>query len=498
MIVRGEVYMSKRSFEKLVKMQEAMEGKIFKNPRNAAAGSLRQKDPKITASRKLDLFIFNLQYIEGKELSSHKESLEFLANLGFTVSPTHERYSDIDDVTKEIERIGTLRGKLPFDIDGAVVKVDSFADRNLLGITSKYPKWAIAFKYPPEEKATKILDIEINVGRTGVLTPTALFVPVNLNGTTVSRAVLHNEDNIKAKDIRIGDLVLVRKAGEIIPEVIKVIEHETNSNPYHIPEMCPSCGQKVIRMKDEAAIRCINPACPAQILRNLVHFVSRDAMNIEGLGEALLQNLVNEKIINDASDLYCMEKERIVELERMGDKSAENLMKAIEKSKKAGLSRLIYALGIRNIGQKAAVLLAKRFGSMQFLIEADESQISQIPGIGPVIAYQAHEFFNSENAKNLIVKLEHAGVSMESNEVQDDESLNGLTFVLTGELENMTREIATSALESKGAKVSNSVSSKTNYVVAGENAGSKLIKAQNLGIKIIDEKELLNLLRSGD
>ena len=491
--VRGEVYMPRSSFEKLARQQEEEGSSRFKNPRNVAAGSLRQKDPKITAKRMLDIFVFNLQQIEGITLSSHAESLRYLAELGFKVSPDYYVTSDIEDAIHKIEEIGDLRGKLSFDIDGAVVKVDSFAQRGSLGVTAKYPKWAVAFKYPPEEKETILRDIEVKVGRTGALTPTAVFDPILLAGTTVSRAVLHNQDFINEKQIAIGDTIVVRKAGEIIPEVVTVAKH-AGGPVFQLPSHCPSCGSPVVREEGEAVVRCTNIECPAQLLRNLVHFASRDAMDIEGLGPALLEDLIDAKMVASPSDLYALDYVKIAEMDGKGEVSAENLRISVEKSKQNDLSRLIFALGIRGIGAKAAQLLARKFGSMDAILIASAEEIETIDGFGKIMAENVAEFFSHRPNCDMINRLKDAGVNMLSFEQPTSDELAGKTFVLTGTLPTLSRSEAKALIEAAGGKVSSSVSKKTAYVVAGEEAGSKLDKANELGIAVIGEQELLAML----
>ena len=493
--VRGEVYMPREVFTQLTSEQELNGEKTFKNPRNAAAGSLRQKNPQITAKRKLDIFVFNIQRIEGKELSSHKESLDYLSELGFTTVPFYKRCESIEKAIDEINRIGESRGTLPFDIDGAVIKVDDFSKRELLGSTAKFPKWALAFKYPPEEKETTLLDIEINVGRTGVLTPTGIFEPTLLAGTTVSRATLHNQDFIDEKGICIGDRVIIRKAGDIIPEVLSVVSHSENAVPYKIPDICPSCGGKVTREKDEAALRCCNPDCPNQLLRNLIHFCSRDAMDIEGLGTAVLDSLVNEGLIKTAADIYTLKKEDIASIERMGEKSAQNLLDAAEKSKGNDLSKLIFALGIRHIGQKTASLLSEHFGTMDKLMTATTEEIEAIEGFGRIMAESVTDFFSHSESRELIEKLKDLGLNMESQKEIKDNRFEGKTFVLTGTLSQFTRSEATAIIESFGGKASGSVSKKTSYVLAGEDAGSKLKKANDLGIEVISEEMFSEMIK---
>ncbi len=493
--VRGEVFMPHASFWELVKQQELNGEAPFKNPRNAAAGSLRQKDSKITASRKLDIFVFNIQQLEGEEITSHKQSLDFLKSLGFKPSPSYNVYDNMADCMKEIDRIGEMRGEYTFDIDGAVIKVDDFAQRRQLGETSKFPKWAVAFKYPPEEKKTKLLDIQINVGRTGALTPTAVFEPVSLAGTTVSRAVLHNQDFINEKQIGIGDIIVVRKAGDIIPEVVSVAEHGPDSLVFRIPEICPVCGASCLREADEAVIRCTNPECPATVLRNIIHFASRNAMNIDGLGTALAESLVEHQLISSSADLYYLTAEQVEPLERMGKKSAQNLIDAIENSKQNDLSRLIFGLGIRNIGQKAAELLCKKFPTIDAVMDASAEEISSIDGFGDVMAQSLREYFDHPQAHHLIERFRAAGVNMESRQKQTGSLFEGKTFVLTGTLPTYTREQAKELIEAQGGKVTGSVSKKTDYLLAGEDAGSKLVKAQSLNIPVIDEAEFLEMLK---
>ena len=494
--VRGEVYMPKEKFFEIVKKQELNEEKPFKNPRNAAAGSLRQKDPKITSQRGLDIFVFNIQQIDGKDLQTHKQSLDYIKSLGFKTIPFYNEFDNIDDVIKELDRIGSIRGILPFDIDGAVIKVNRFDQREKLGSTAKCPKWALAWKYPPEEKQTKLIDIEINVGRTGVLTPTAVFEPVLVAGSTVSRATLHNEDFIKEKGIRIGDTVIIRKAGDIIPEVLEVSKHAESSEPYKMPDVCPSCGEKVTREAGESAIRCNNPDCPAQLLRMLIHFCSRDAMDIEGLGDANLELLVNEGMLKTAADIYKLDFDRVAEFERLGKKSADNLKKAVEKSKENDLGKLIFALGIRHIGQKAAKLLADRFQDMDGIISASKDDILSIDGYGEIMAESVVDFFSHPQAIELIDDLKAAGLNMRSEKKVIDNRFEGKTFVLTGTLSQFTRTQASEIIETYGGKTSSSVSKKTDFVLAGEAAGSKLQKAQDLGVKIISEDEFSAMIKA--
>lgn len=492
--VRGEVYMPKKSFERVVDRQIINGEKPFKNPRNAAAGSLRQKDSNVAASRGLDIFVFNIQQIEGVELNSHKESLDFIKELGFNTIPTYKKVNNIEDAIAEIDRIGEARGSLEYDIDGAVIKVDDFSQRDILGSTAKYPKWAIAFKYPPEEKQTKLLDIEIAVGRTGVLTPTAILESVHLAGTTVSRATLHNQDFINEKGIAIGDVVTVRKAGDIIPEVLCVNEHNSNSI-FKFPDVCPSCGEKVYRDEDEAAIRCINPECPAQLLRNLIHFCSRDAMDIEGLGPAIIETFVNEGMIAKTYDIYNLDFNKIASLEGFKETSANNIINSVNNSKNNDLSKLIFALGIRHIGAKAGKLLADYFSNIDSVMNASVDDILQIDGFGKIMAESVVEFFSSDSTKELIAKLKEAGVNMKSTNVVEDTRFSGMTFVLTGTLPTLKRAQASKIIESFGGKTSSSVSKKTTYVLAGEEAGSKLDKANKLGVQVISEEEFKEMIK---
>lgn len=492
--VRGEVYMPKKSFERVVDRQIINGEKPFKNPRNAAAGSLRQKDSSVAASRGLDIFVFNIQQIEGVELNSHKESLDFIKELGFNTIPTYKKADNIEDAIAEIDRIGEARGSLEYDIDGAVIKVDDFSQRDILGSTAKYPKWAIAFKYPPEEKQTKLLDIEIAVGRTGVLTPTAILESVHLAGTTVSRATLHNQDFINEKGIAIGDVVTVRKAGDIIPEVLCVNEHNSNS-VFKFPDVCPSCGEKVYRDEDEAAIRCINPECPAQLLRNLIHFCSRDAMDIEGLGPAIIETFVNEGMIAKTYDIYNLDFNKILSLEGFKETSANNIINSVNNSKNNDLSKLIFALGIRHIGAKAGKLLADYFKDIDLVMNASVDDILQIDGFGKIMAESVVEFFSSDSTKELIAKLKESGVNMKSTNVVEDTRFSGMTFVLTGTLPTLKRAEASKIIESFGGKTSSSVSKKTTYVLAGEEAGSKLDKANKLGVQVISEEEFKEMIK---
>lgn len=493
--VRGEVYMPRSSFEKIVREQELNEEKPFKNPRNAAAGSLRQKNPKITASRGLDIFVFNIQRITGREIHGHKASLDYLKGLGFHTIPFYHRVATIQEALADIRSIGEQRGELSFDIDGAVIKVDDFEERERLGSTSKFPKWALAYKYPPEEKETRLRAIEINVGRTGVLTPTAIFDPIQLAGTTVSRATLHNEDFIREKGVCIGDSIVVRKAGDIIPEVVSVASHSAGAVPYEMPHNCPSCGAPVFREEGEAAIRCENPDCPAQVLRLLIHFCSRDAMDIDGMGPALLERLYDAGMVHSIADLYVLDYDQISQFDRLGEKTAQNLRTAIEHSKQNDLSRLLFALGIRHVGAKAAKLLAQEFGEIQAVMDASAEQISAIEGFGSVMAQSVWEYFQLPQSRMLIERLKSSGVNTVCHEKKQVGRFTGMTFVLTGKLSAYTRDEAGKIIENYGGKVSGSVSKKTSYVLAGENSGSKLDKANKLGIPIINEDEFDRMIQ---
>ncbi len=495
LIVRGEVFMPRQVFEDLNAEAELQGKPLFANPRNAAAGSLRQHDPKIAASRRLDIRVFNIQWAEGRAFATHSEALEYLTSQRFKVIP-HETCADIASVGEVIGRMGEERESYPFDIDGAVVKLNDLSDRERLGSTAKFPRWAAAFKYPPEQKESVVEDIVIQVGRTGVLTPKAIVKPVRLAGTTVTNATLHNQDFITEKDIRIGDTVLVQKAGEIIPEIVSVIREKRpeGSEPYLLPKTCPVCGAPVERDEDGAHIRCTGAECPAQRLRHLVHFASRDAMDIEHLGPAVVEGLVGAGLVKGPGDLYRLKAEDVEQLERMGKKSAENLMAAIERSKSAGLGRLLFAFGIRQVGQKAGKVLAARFGTLDALMAADAETLTAVPDIGAITAQSLLEWFQSPQSRHLIETLREAGVSFESTEAPVGETLAGKTFVLTGTLPTLERKEAAALIEAQGGKVTSSVSKKTSYVVAGEAAGSKLQKAVELGVTILTEAELLRLL----
>ncbi|MCX7614859.1 MAG: NAD-dependent DNA ligase LigA [Clostridiales bacterium] len=500
MVVRGEVYMPKAELLRINAEREIEDKPPFANTRNAAAGSLRQLDPKITKTRGLSIFCFNIQKIENQIFSTHSETLDFLMKQGFPVDRYYKITESISQTYDKIQSIGDAREDYPFDIDGAVVKVNSLSDRKMLGSTSKFPRWAVAFKFPPEIKETKLLDIVINVGRTGVLTPNAVLWPVKLSGTTVSKATLHNYDNILAKDIRIGDTVRVRKAGEIIPEVIEVVKElrTTDAKAFTMPESCPVCGAPVEKDAGEAALRCTGAECPAQQLRNIVHFASRDAMDIEGLGIAVVELLLNEGLIKTAADLYYLDAQKLEILPRMGKKSASNLLENIEKSKQNDLYRLLFGFGIRNIGQKAAKILARRYQSLERLQDATLDELVNIRDIGEITGMSLLNWLNTEQSRHLITRLKDAGVSMESKEEVKDNRFSNLTFVLTGALPNLTRDEATAIIESFGGKTSSSVSKKTSYVLAGDDAGSKLTKATGLGIPVINEEEFRKMIIQED
>ena len=496
LIVRGEVFMPKKVFHQLNEARERRGEALFANPRNAAAGSLRQLDPKVAASRKLDILVFNVQWAEGEKLNTHLETLEYLKNKGFKVIP-HYSCKRLEQITDRIEKIGEGRESYAFDIDGAVVKVNDLAQRQRLGSTAKFPRWAAAYKYPPEVKPSKLVDIVVQVGRTGVLTPKAVLEPVRLAGTTVTSATLHNQDFISEKDIRIGDTVLVRKAGEIIPEVLSVVMDKRTADavPYFLPTVCPVCGAPVERDSDGAHIRCTGAECPAQLLRTLAHFASRDAMDIEGLGIAVVENLVNAGLVKTPGDLYFLEEEEVANLDRMGTKSAKNLLTAIEDSKSRDLARLIYAFGIRQVGQKAGKVLAAHFGSLRALEQATLEELTAVDDVGEITARSILEWMSNEQSRHLMARLREAGVNTKAAEQGSDRRFQGMTFVLTGGLEQFTRDQASEMIEARGGKAASSVSKKTTYVVAGEGAGSKLRKAQELGIPVLTEDEFLDLMK---
>ena len=494
--MRGEVYMSKAVFEELNEQREIRGEALLANPRNAAAGSMRQLDPKVAASRKLDIICFNLQYSSGEPYETHAQTLDAMREMGFPVVD-YKPFDNIHDCVQRIEWLGEHRGELPFDMDGAVIKINSLAQRRALGSTAKAPRWAVAFKYPPEKKESRVLDIVVQVGRTGVLTPKVLVEPVRLAGTTVSAATLHNQDNIDRLDLRIGDTVLLQKAGEIIPEVLSVnkAKRPEGTVPFVLPSVCPECGSPVVRDEDGAALRCTSPECPAQRLRNLAHFASREAMDIEGLGISVCESLINAGLVNSAADLYSLDAERVAALDRMGEKSAANLLASVEKSKSAGLSRLLCAFGIRQVGQKAAKVLAGYYTDLDSLMEAELEELTRIPDIGGITANYIVEGFRNPQSQHLIGRLREAGVDFSSHEEKKDDRFAGLTFVLTGTLQQYTRDEASAIIESYGGKASGSVSKKTSYVLAGENAGSKLTKAESLGIPILSEADFAAMIR---
>ncbi|MEE1048203.1 MAG: NAD-dependent DNA ligase LigA, partial [Clostridia bacterium] len=495
--VRGEVFMPQKSFLALNEQRELSGEPLFANPRNAAAGSLRQLDSKIAAERKLDIFVFNVQRSEGLELYDHRSSIDYLAKLGFKVIPGNKTFKGISEAYEEIQRIGESRGELTFDIDGSVVKVNSFTQRELLGSTSKTPKWAAAYKFPAEQQETKLIDIALQVGRTGVVTPNAVLEPVRIAGSTVSRATLHNIDNIRAKDIRIGDTVVIQKAGDIIPEVVEVVlsKRSGSETEFSMPSSCPVCGGELRREEGEAATRCTNSNCPAQQLRAIIHYVSKPAMDIDGLGAAVVEQLLDEGLIQDFADLYTLKFEDIVNLERFGNKSAKNLIDAIDKSREMGLDRVLFGLGIRMIGSRAAQILADRFGNIDALMSATAEELSDIPEIGEKMAVSLTEYFAQEKSADIINRLKDANVDLTYEAKRESNILEGKTLVLTGTLPTLKRSEAKALIESHGGKVSGSVSKKTDYVVAGEEAGSKLDKANDLGITMLTEEDLLTMLK---
>ena len=497
-IVRGEVFISKKDFEQMNQEREDDEKELFANARNAAAGSLRQLDSKITAKRPLDIYIFNVQKIEGKEFNSHFEELEYLSKLGFNVNPVRIYCENIEEIENAIKKIGEERENLTFGIDGAVVKVDDLKFREILGTTAKVPRWAIAYKYPPERKETILKDIVCQVGRTGVITPMAILEPVRVAGSKISKTTLHNEDFIKEKDIRIGDTVVIQKAGDVIPEIVEVKRKKRTGKEveFEMPKVCPVCGAPAIREEGEAAVRCTGIECPAKLYRNLVHFVSREAMNIDGLGEAIIKQLLDKGLIKNMADIYALKFEDIASLKKNGKKFAENLINSINRSKQNDLYRLITAFGIRHVGVKASKILAKRYKNMKNLMKATSEELAMIEDIGPIVADSIREFFLQDQTIDLIEKLKQAGVNMKHLEEENsDDRFNGKTFVLTGSLEKYTRNEASSIIEKFGGKTSSSVSKKTDYVLAGEDAGSKLTKAQSLGVKILTEEEFEKLIK---
>ncbi len=493
--VRAEVFMPTKKFQDLVLSQKNSNEAPFKNPRNAAAGSLRQKDPLVVSSRGLEAIVFNVQRLEGIDLISHSDSINMLKNLGFQTIPESVIFDNIEDCIAEINNIGKRRREYSFDIDGAVIKLNSLENRQKLGSTAKNPRWAIAFKYPPEQKQTTLQSIEINVGRTGTLTPVAIFEPVVIAGTTVSRASLHNQDFIDKKDIRIGDTILVRKAGEIIPEVIKSLKHQKNSVSYKLPPNCPICGSLAVRNQGEASTRCENPSCPATIAQNLIHFASREAMDIVGLGESNVKALIQSGLIQDVSDIYTLTKDQVMKLSRFKDKSAQNLVESIENSKKNPLWRLVFGLGIRGVGASVAKLLCKNYDDIFGIMGAGSDDLAEIDGIGPVLAANIEKFFSLDQTKSLILRLSSLGVNMKSNSKDQKEGfLKDLTFAITGKLKTKTRSEIKQMIENFGGKVSSSISSKTSYLIAGDGAGSKLSKARNLNVKVLREDEALEML----
>ncbi len=497
-VVRGEVYMPRKSFERLNEQCLKDGKKTFANPRNAAAGSLRQLDSKITAERRLDVFIFNIQQMEGKMPESHAESLDYLKKLGFKVSPYYQCFSDITEAFAEVERFNAIRDELGFDIDGAVLKVDRMADRALLGETEKVPRWAIAYKYPPEQKPTLLKGITIQVGRTGVLTPNAELEPVQLAGTTVSRATLHNQNYIRDLDIRVGDTVIVQKAGDIIPEVVRVVKEKrpAGSIPYEMPKFCPECGGSLVADESGIALRCSNSECPAKIQRQFEHFASKSALDIDGLGPAIIEQLLENGLIERLDDLYRLNKKELSVLEGFGEKSAENLLTALETSKSAPLDRVLYALGIRNIGSKAAKLLADHFGSMEAVMNAEVGEIADLYDFGSTMAENVVAYFADPYHRSLVERLQQVGLKMEYKKEVTSDRLAGLTFVLSGGLDSMSRDEAGAMIEKLGGKVSGSVSKKTSYLILGDKPGSKLTKAQSLGVPVIDEEAFLKMINT--
>lgn len=497
-IVRGEVYLPHAYFEKINEEREVMGEKLFANPRNAAAGSLRQLDPEVTAQRNLDIFVFNVQKSDDVKFASHYESLKFLEEQGFVISPYLKRCSTAEDVVNAINEIGEMRGSLEFDIDGAVVKVDSLAQREEIGVTTKVPKWAVAYKYPPEKKETILKDIVLQVGRTGAITPVAILEPVRVAGSVISKTTLHNEDFIKEKDLKIGDHVLIQKAGDVIPEVCEVLKEKRDGTEkeFEMPRVCPVCGSEAVREDGEAVIRCTGIECPAMLFRNIVHFASRDAMNIEGFGPAMVEILLNNDLLKNIADIYTLKYEDLIKLERMGDKSANNLLSAIEKSKSNSLDKLLNSFGIRHIGLKSAKILAKKYKNLDELMSANYDELCTINEIGGIMAESLVKFFASEQTQDLIEKLRNLGLNFESDAqtTNEDNRFEGMTFVLTGTLPTLSRNEASEIIEKYGGKVSSSVSKKTTYVLAGEEAGSKLDKAVSLNIKIIDEDTFMKMV----
>ena len=498
--VRGEVFMTKKAFAALNERQQEAGAPLFQNPRNAAAGSLRQLDSAITASRGLSIFVFNLQTAEDLSFETHTQSLDYLEELGFLVVPKRDTFATIKACYEEILKIGEARGDLPFDIDGAVIKVNSLAQREQLGSTAKCPRWAVAYKFPAEQQKTKLTDIVVQVGRTGVLTPNAVLEPVKIAGSTVSRTTLHNIDYIREKDIKIGDTVVIQKAGDVIPEVVSVVKSARTGaeKEFYMPEVCPVCGAAVTRLEGEAAVLCTGGECPAQLERNIIHFASRDAMDIEGLGPAIVRQMLEKNMIKSAADLYFLNKDEVAQMDKMGEKSAQNLMEAIEKTKQNDLSRLIFALGIRQVGQKAGKILARTFGSMDALMAADAETLAALYDVGEITAQSIVQYFSQPQTKDIISRLKEAGVNMQSREQQTGGggAFSGKTVVLTGTLSGLTRGEATEKIEAAGGKVTGSVSKKTSFVIAGAEAGSKLAKAESLGVQVLSEDEFLKMLEA--
>ena len=496
--VRGEVFISKNDFEKMNQEREENEEELFANARNAAAGSLRQLDSNITKNRPLDIYIFNVQKIEGKEFNSHYEALEYLNKIGFNVNPVRIYCKSIEEIIKAIQKIGDDREKLSFGIDGAVIKVDDLKFRNILGNTAKTPRWAVAYKYPPEKKETKLKDIVCQVGRTGVITPMAILEPVKVAGSTIAKTTLHNEDFIKEKELKIGDTVVIQKAGDVIPEIVEVIKDKRTGEEtdFEMPKVCPVCGAPAIREEGEAAVRCTGIECPAKLFRNLVHFASKEAMDIDGLGESIIQQLLDKDLIHNIADIYALKFEDIATLKKNGKKFAQNLVDSINKSKENDLYKVITALGIRHVGVKASKLLARKYKTMENLMNAEFEDLSMINDIGPIVANSIKEFFMQEQTKDLIEKLKLANVNMDAYEDENiDNRFEGKTFVLTGTLEDYTRGEASNLIEKFGGKTSGTVSKKTDYVLAGSEAGSKLTKAQNLGLRILTEEEFKEMIK---
>lgn len=500
LIIRGEVYMPRKTFERLNEEREERGENLFANPRNAAAGSLRQLDPSIAAERGLDIIVFNVQLAEGVSFKTHSESLDYLKKLGFNVSPYYNVFNTVGEAFDEVMRLGSKRDELPFQIDGAVLKVNDLRMRAELGKTSKFPKWAAAYKYPPEQQETELLDISVQVGRTGVLTPNAVLKPVRIAGVTVSRATLHNKDFIAERDIMIGDTVLIQKAGDIIPEVVRVVKEKRPSDAvkFEMPSVCPVCGAEVFSEEGEVAVRCQNSECPAQRMRHIIHFASRDAMDIDGLGPAVVEQLLEKGLIRDAADLYALTQDSVAEIERMGEKSADNLIRAIEKTKENDLGRLIFALGIRHVGQKSGKALAEHFCSLDSLMNADIAEITAVYDVGEAMAKSVKNWFSLNGSLDFIEKLRRAGVNFNYNGEKKGTSLSGKTFVVTGTLESMGRKEAEARIEQLGGKASSSVSKKTDYVVAGGSAGSKLTRANELGIRVLSESEFIEILDAGE